>query len=332
MDMIILLPQHWASILAVCIMIGTLVVAYVKRWMMTYALILANMLVFIITLFYSSEVISGIGGYAGQYSGWGGLGFRAIYLTPELFPQIYTLFTSMFIHGGFAHIFGNMLVLFFVGVPFEERVGWKKFLIIYFLTGIIGALTHSVLNPNSPIPLIGASGAIFGIMGAFAFSYPRDEVVMPIPVGFFMVIRRIKVVYAVLIFAAFETFIVFLGVQDNTAHLAHLGGLLGGFLLAALLIRKRDKDISSAGFQTTYHDSYIPEKTKRFDYSNLRSLATTPELRDVLKRIENETVPQVREIWLEHFIEKTRCPRCGEPLYHLNRRIWCEKCGFKIKY
>ncbi len=335
MDMIILLPQHWASILAICIMIGTLIVAYVKRWMMTYALILANMLVFIITLFYGAEVISGIGGYAGQYSGWGGLGFRAIYLTPELFPQIYTLFTSMFIHGGFAHIFGNMLVLFFVGVPFEDRVGWKKFLIIYFLTGMAGALTHSVLNLNSVVPLIGASGAIFGIMGAFAYAYPRDEVLMPIPVGFFMIIRRIKVLYAVFIFAAIETAVVLFDIKDYTAHYAHLGGLIAGVVLAMLLIKKRkridDNDVSS--FQTTtYYDSYRPEKPIGFDYSSLKPLATTSELRNMLKKVENETVPQVRDIWLEHFVEKTRCPRCGEPLYHLNRRIWCEKCGFKIKY
>ena len=328
MDLIVL-PQHWSAILCILIMVGVIVFAVVKKWMMVYGLIIANLIVFVVTLIFENQIVYGLSSGSFVYAG---LGFRSIYLNVELSPQLYTLFTSMFIHGGFVHIFGNMLVLFFVGVPFEERVGWKKFLLIYLLTGIIGALTHSALNPNSPIPLIGASGAIFGIMGAFAFSYPRDEVVMPIPVGFFMVIRRIKVVYAVLIFAAFETFIVFLGVQDNTAHLAHLGGLLGGFLLAALLIRKRDKDISSAGFQTTYYDSYIPEKPKRFDYSNLRSLATTPELRDVLKRIENETVPQVREIWLEHFVEKTRCPRCGGPLYHFNHKIWCEKCGFKIKY
>lgn len=310
-------------------MIGVIVFAVVKKWMMVYGLIIANFVVFVVTLIFENQIVYGFSGGSFVYAG---LGFRSIYLTPELSPQLYTLFTCMFIHGGFVHIFGNMLVLFFVGVPFEERVGWKKFLLIYLLTGFIGALTHSVLNPGSVIPLVGASGAIFGIMGAFAFSYPYDEVVMPIPAGFFMILRRIKVVYAVLIFAAFETFIVFMGVQDSTAHFAHLGGLLGGFILAALLIRKKGKDASSAGFQTTYYDSYAPSRSKHFEYSNLRSLATTPELRDMLKKIENETVPQVRDIWLEHFVEKTRCPRCGEPLYHLNHKIWCEKCGFKIKY
>ena len=328
MDLIVL-PQHWAAILCILIMVGVIVFAIVKKWMMVYALIIANLVIFVITMIFENQIVYGLSGGSLEYAG---LGFRSIYLNVELSPQLYTLFTSMFIHGGFVHIFGNMLVLFFVGVPFEERVGWKNFLLIYLLTGIMGALTHSVLNPDSAIPLVGASGAIFGIMGAFAVSYPRDEVVMPIPVGFFMVLRRIKVIYAVLIFAAFETLIVFLGVQDNTAHFAHLGGLLSGFILAALLIRKKDKDASSASFQTTYHDSYVTSIPRRFDYSSLKPLATTPELRDMLKKIENETVPQVRDIWLEHFVEKSRCPRCNEPLYHLNHKIWCEKCGFKTRY
>ena len=87
------------------------------------------------------------------------------------------------------------MVFFFVGMAFEQRIGWKKFLTIYLLTGVCGALTHSLLNLGSGIVLIGASGAIFGILGAFAFSYPRDEVVMPIPLGIIMVFRRIKKVF-----------------------------------------------------------------------------------------------------------------------------------------
>ena len=103
---IVLLPQHWASILAICIMIGALVIAYAKKWMMTYTIIIANFIVFILTYIFYYEIVLGftIGlPYAG-------LGFRSIYLSAELFPQMYTLFTSMFVHGGFAHIFGYMLV------------------------------------------------------------------------------------------------------------------------------------------------------------------------------------------------------------------------------
>ena len=161
---IILIPQHWASIVCICIMIGALAMSYVKKILATYALIVANVIIFIFTLLYYNEVIYGCGDFAGTYHCLGGLGFRSIYLTPEFSPQIYTAFTSMFIHGGFAHIFANMFIFLFIGMAFEQRIGWKKFLIIYLITGICGTLTHAFLNldpPGNIIPLIGASGAIF---------------------------------------------------------------------------------------------------------------------------------------------------------------------------
>ena len=236
----------------------------------------------------------------------------------------------MFVHAGFAHIFGNMLVFFFMGIAFEQRIGWKRFLIIYLITGVCGALTHSLFNLNSNTILIGASGAIFGILGAFAYSYPRDEVVMPIPLGIIMIFRRIKVVYAALIFAAIETVIVMFDVQDNTAHLAHIGGLISGIILAVLLVG--DRGTNKNPHEIIYYDSYAPLKPKKINFSNLKKLAITPELKEELNRIENETVPQVKEIWLEHFLERIKCPSCGEPLNYFDKRIWCEKCGFRTNY
>jgi len=325
MDLVIY-SQHWSAILCICIMIGTLLIAIFKKIMVTYALIIANVVIFVVTIIYYEQIVYGITNFAG-------LGFRSIYLNPEYSPQLYTLFTSMFIHGGFLHIFGNMFIFLFLGMAFEQRIGAKKFLIIYLITGVIGALTHSVLDLQSPVPLIGASGAIFGIMGAFAYSYPRDEIVMPIPVGI-MFITRIKVMYAVVIFALMETFIVWweagAGPQSNTAHFAHLGGLISGFILAAILLRGT-KTHTKLG-QTIYYDSLAPQRPGRLNVSSLRKLADTPELKDMLIKIENETVPQVREVWIEHFLEKAICPKCSNPLNHFNGDVWCEQCGFKTKY
>ena len=305
-------------------MVGALVIAYLKKWMMTYAILIANLVVFILTLVFQEEIIVD-------------LGFRPAYLSLTYLPNIYTLFTSMFVHDGFLHIMGNMLVFFFMGLAFEQRIGAKKFLFIYLVAGVCGALTHSLLNlsyPNNQILLVGASGAIFGIMGAFAYSYPRDEIVMPIPIGI-MIIMRIKVIYATIIFAAMETLIVWGesigGTIDNTAHFAHFGGLVSGIILAALLIKnKKAADDNSTA--TISYDSHAPQNPAKINFSNLNELATTPELKDMLKRIENETVPQVRDIWLEHFIEKTKCPKCGKTLSRFNKEISCENCGFKIKY
>ena len=300
-------------------MVGAIVIAYVKKLMITYAIIIANLIIFALTFVFENEIIDD-------------LGFKPAYLSAQYFPNIYTLFTSMFVHSGFLHIFGNMLVFFFMGMAFEQRIGAKKFLIIYLITGVCGALTHSLLNlsyPNNQIILIGASGAIFGIMGAFAYSYPRDEVVMPVPIGI-MFIMRIKVIYATIIFAALETFVVMLEVQDNTAHFAHLGGLISGAVLAALLIKTRAEKENPQ--ETMHYNSYIQQKSKKINFANLEKLAETKEQKEMLKRIESETVPQVRDIWLDHFLEKTKCPKCGKTLNHLDNEIWCESCGFKSNY
>jgi len=322
---LIFYPLHLISIVAICIMIGSLIIVYLKKWMMTYAILIANLVVFILTLVFQERIYGHLVSTIIV-----DLGFRPIYLSLEYLPNIYTLFTSMFVHSGFWHIFGNMIVFFFMGMAFEQRIGAKKFLAIYLITGVCGALTHSLLNLGSNILLVGASGAIFGILGAFAYSYPRDEVVMPIPIGI-MFIMRIKVLYAAVIFAAFETFIVWLDVQDTTAHYAHLGGLISGVILAALIIRSKRAE-SDTSTVTVSYDSHAPRKPGKINFSSLNELATTPELKDMLNRIENETVPQVRDIWLEHFIEKTRCPRCGKTLNHFDKEIWCENCGFKTRY
>jgi membrane associated rhomboid family serine protease len=323
---LILLPQHFSAILCICIIIGALIFAYTKKIMLVYALIFSNIIIFIITMIFQYEIIYG---FSAGFP-YAGLSFRSVYLTVEYSPQMYTIFTSMFIHGGFAHILGNMLVFFFIGTALEERIGSKKFIIIYLLSGVCGALAHSFTDLGSEIPLLGASGAIFGIMGALVFAYPRDEVLMPIPLGFFMVLRRIKVMYAVLLFAVFETVIVFLDVQDQTAHFAHLGGLIGGFVLAAILLKGR-KSHTKEG-KTLYYDSFAPQKNREIDFSKLEQFANTPELKDMLIKIKNETVLQVREIWLEHFFEKANCPKCANKLNHFDRKIWCENCGFKESY
>ncbi|MCJ2514085.1 MAG: rhomboid family intramembrane serine protease, partial [Candidatus Thermoplasmatota archaeon] len=137
-----------------------------------------------------------------------------------------------------------------------------------------------------------------------------------------------------LIFAAMETVIVmfFSGVQDNTAHFAHLGGLLSGVVIAALIIGKQGEKTKQHAATAVYSDPSLVPKKKKINFSTLRKLAITPELRETLSRIENETVLQVRDIWLEHFLEKTTCPICNKPLSHSSRKIWCEDDHIKMEY
>jgi len=314
---IILLHPSLISLVAIIIMIVTIVIAYLKKIAITYGIIIANLFVFLVTIFFNNQIIND-------------LGFRPAYLSLELFPNIYTLFTSMFVHSGFLHILGNMFVFFFMGVAFEQRIGRKKFLVIYLITGMCGALTHSLLNIGSLIPLVGASGAIFGILGAFAYAFPREEVVMPVPIGI-MFIMRIKVIYATILFAVLETVVVMFSVQDSTAHFAHLGGLASGVILAAILIGKKTEKTKNANPAGSLDYMQI-KKSDKINFSHLKELVKTPELRKILQRVETENVLQVRDMWLEHFLEKVTCPICNKPLNHFERRIWCEQEHFQTDY
>lgn len=314
---IVFLQPSLISLVAIAIMIGTIIVAYLKKITITYAIIIANFLVYLLTIFYRNQII-------------GELGFNSVYLSPELFPQMYTILTSMFVHSDFLHILGNMFVFFFMGIAFEQRIGRKKFLIIYLITGICAALTQTFVKWGSPLLLVGASGAIFGILGAFAYAYPRDEVVMPVPLGI-MLIMRIKVIYATILFSILETVVVIFAVQDSTAHFAHLGGLVSGVLLAAVMIGKKAEKMKQSN--TLGSTDYMQiQKSDAINFSHLAQLVKTPEMKKIFQHIEKENVLQVRNMWLDHFLENITCPICNKPLNHFDRKIWCEQNHFQTDY
>jgi len=337
------------SIIAIIAIFATLIAAIAKKTMITYGLIFANFFVFVLSLVFRGEIL-GSGALIEQSKitiDIAGLGFRPIYLTPEFAHYSYTIFTSMFVHADFIHIIGNMLIFFFMGIAFEQRIGWKKFFTIYLLTGFCAALTQAIINTMSPgmlpadaseglqilmnngaIPMVGASGAVFGIIGAFAFSYPRDEVVLPVPMGI-VIIMKIKVIYAVILIVVIQTIYFLVLNSDFTAHYAHFGGLLSGFILAAILIRK--KTHTKEG-KTIYFEQYQESELQELDFTSLEKLAYTPKLREILDRIKAETVPQVQNIWLGHFLEKTNCPQCQSRLKHAGGKILCSKCDFQINY
>jgi hypothetical protein len=153
---------------------------------------------------------------------------------------------------------------------------------------------------------------------------------MPIPIGI-MFIMRIKVIYATILFAIFETVIVMLSVSDNTAHFAHLGGLASGVVLAAVFLRNRAEK-SQQETQTSPLEYMQIKKSDTINFSHLKDLVKTPEMNRILQHIEKENVLQVRDMWLEHFLEKVTCPICNKPLSHFDRKIWCEQNHFQTDY
>jgi len=133
----------------------------------------------------------------------------------------WTLITYMFLHAGFFHILFNMLALFFFGPRLELHIGERQFLWLYFLSGIMGAILSIFFTPHTAI--VGASGAIFGVMLGFAFYWPTEPI-------YIYGILPISARWLVVIMTALSLFGGFGGMSDGTAHFAHLGGFLGGYL------------------------------------------------------------------------------------------------------
>jgi len=162
------------SILAIIVMLVAVVTGFIKRFSYTNVLVVANLFVFMLTLLAPAMP----GGLTAVQTD---LGFRAVYLTNNQ-GQLYTLFTNLFVHASFIHVIGNMLFLFLIGNSYEERVGKKKFVATYFIAGLAGTLVESLLMSGSPSGMstlmIGASGAIAGVMGAMLLLYPHDKVPM----------------------------------------------------------------------------------------------------------------------------------------------------------
>ncbi len=108
-------------------------------------------------------------------------------LPPELasLPAYASLITSMFLHGGWMHLIGNMLYLWIFGDNIEESMGSQRFILFYLLCGILAALAHAMTDSHSVVPMVGASGAISGVLGAYLLLFPRAQVTVLIPLGFF---------------------------------------------------------------------------------------------------------------------------------------------------
>ena len=177
--------------------------------------------------------------------------------------QIWRIVTYMFLHGGFFHILLNMWGLFLFGSMLERRIGSTKFLYLYFISGVAGALLWFVFNLNSYIPCIGASGALFGVMVAAAMMFPDATIMLmlpPIP---------LKLKTFVIVYALIETLSSAGGVQGGVAHLAHLGGLIGGYFYMRIAFKGQIYDVF--GFITKMFSSGHSSNSKGYNHSSKAS-------------------------------------------------------------
>jgi membrane associated rhomboid family serine protease len=151
--------------------------------------------------------------------------------------RLATLFTSMFLHGGWMHIIGNMLFLWVFGRNVEDLIGSGRFLLLYLLCGLAAAVVQVITNPYSSLPTIGASGAIAGVMGAYLIKFPRTRIVTLLFIFIFITTLEIPAAVLLLYWFAlqFISGVGSLGSADYTgggiAWFAHVGGFIAGMLL-----------------------------------------------------------------------------------------------------
>lgn len=206
-----------------------------------YFIIFINTLVFI----YQYTFISDLHEVQNFIYTYGFIPHRFIY---EFSSSWWSLFTSMFLHGGFLHFLGNMWFLYIFGDNVEDRFGHLKYLLVYIASGICGTLLQFLLDPFSKIPMIGASGAISGILGAYFVLYPSAGILTLVPFGIF---SRIIVIPAVMFLSFWIIFQFLSGTQNlmvrftlgrslpGVAYWAHIGGFLCGLIIALRLRKKR---------------------------------------------------------------------------------------------
>lgn len=199
----------------------------------TAGIILLNGLIFVYQMFLDPH------SYAVMLARFAYIPVEYTHFTP-LYPQItlplgVTIVTSMFLHGGFLHLAGNMLYLWIFGDNIEENLGGLKYAIFYLFSGFVAVLVFTLTSPNSEVPLIGASGAIAGVLGAYMFLYPKARVQTLVIFGFFF--QRVRVPARILLGFWFILQLIYaipsLAVGaggGGVAWFAHVGGFAFGYL------------------------------------------------------------------------------------------------------
>lgn len=220
---------------------------------------------------------------------------RIFGLTPALFYSefpnfLYQPFTYMFLHGGFGHIFFNMLMLWMFGVEIEERLGLNRFLKLYFFAGLGGALAALVFDYASLSPIVGASGAIFGVLIAYWRFFPERSVYL-----YFVIPVKIK--YLIPVMVGLGLFATMTSSGGNIAHLAHLGGAAVGYFMV--------RSTARAGAPGWLERLRNRRRSKEHQKLSEKFEQNRQQAEDVMKRVDS-ILDKINEVGLENISESDR--------------------------
>jgi membrane associated rhomboid family serine protease len=204
------------------------------RWpWVTWSLILASVLVFLwqtgLDRLAAREAILALGVVPLSL-------LRGVPLPPEiaLLPPMLTLVSSLFLHGGWAHLIGNMLYLYIFGDNIEDSMGHAKFLGFYLLCGAAAGLVHAAVAPGSPVPVIGASGAISGVLGAYILLHPRARITVLLTLWLPIRLSAMTLLVIWFVMQLIQASFAPVG-GGGVAWWAHIGGFIAGLVLTPLL-------------------------------------------------------------------------------------------------
>jgi membrane associated rhomboid family serine protease len=168
---------------------------------------------------------------------------------PGDFPTpLVTVFSSMFVHGGLLHVGGNMLYLWIFGNNVEDTLGHGRFLIFYLLSGVAAAVTQTIMNPQSAVPMVGASGAVSGVLGAYLLLFPYATILTLVTFGFFFRFFHIPAIVVLGFWIVLQFISGYLSASaaaagraesGGVAWFAHIGGFLAGMVLLFLMRPRR---------------------------------------------------------------------------------------------
>lgn len=284
-------PYSLVSVVAILAAIG---VAWSRRFLAVGAVSVALLLVFGLT--FVSPRVDGVPLVLVE------LGLPMDLEGPPLL-LLTQLVASMFLHAGILHLLGNLIALLAFSLHFEERVGGRRYMVIYLASGLAGtifqvAMTHLSGGVADAGVLVGASGAVAGVIGAFAGAYPNLIIPIPVPLGIMFFFVRARVWVAAIVFTGLQVLMLAgRNPGDPVAYAAHLGGLGFGLLLGILLAR-------SGGLAR--------HKPVSVDLTRLAAFAQDGGSRNALTHMTTyQGEPQVFQAWLERFLRSATCPTCS---------------------
>jgi len=297
---LVLSPLSWV---AVAVMAVSVAAALSRRLSATWSLILGNVGVFLITVLGPSvELRNGLSQSVVQ---------RELWLQPSNLHPLsplggLQLLTNLSVHADLLHILGNMIFLAAFGAPFEARIGGRRLTAIYLASGVLGSLCQYAAGVagHDDVPMLGASGAIFGVMCAFATRFPNQVIGVPVPLFFLLLRIPMRVLYGALFWVAWNVVYVFAlatpgAATDNVGYFAHLGGGAAGVVLALLLLRNVAAPTGRRG-------------PIAIDLSALGPFARDTPTKDALAHMrQNHDEPAVFQAWLDRFFRTATCPTCS---------------------